>query len=72
VIDLDTVMEGSVLSDFGELVRTATSRSREDEPRLERITFDLRLFEALARSRGAAGSASRRAVCCRWPGPRSG
>ncbi len=48
VIDLDTVMEGSVLSDFGELVRTATCRSPEDEPRLERVAFDLGLFEALA------------------------
>jgi Ser/Thr protein kinase RdoA (MazF antagonist) len=57
VIDLDTVMEGSVLSDFGELVRTATCQSPEDEPRLERIAFDLGLFEALARgyAAGAAG-----------------
>src|SRR5262245_17313393 len=37
VIDLDTVMEGSVLSDFGELVRTATCQSPEDEPVLSRI-----------------------------------
>jgi Ser/Thr protein kinase RdoA (MazF antagonist) len=57
VIDLDTVMEGSVLSDFGELVRTATCRSPEDEHRLERIAFDLGLFEALARGY-AAGAAS--------------
>jgi len=53
VIDLDTVMQGSVLSDFGELVRTATSRSPEDEPRLETIAFDLGLFEALARGYAA-------------------
>ncbi|HEY8154764.1 MAG TPA: phosphotransferase [Myxococcota bacterium] len=57
VIDLDTVMEGSVLSDFGELVRTAASRSPEDETRLETIAFDLALFEALAKgyAAGAAG-----------------
>jgi len=53
VIDLDTVMQGSVLSDFGELVRTATSRSPEDEPQLETIAFDLGLFEALARGYAA-------------------
>jgi Ser/Thr protein kinase RdoA (MazF antagonist) len=53
VIDLDTVMQGSVLSDFGELVRTAASRSPEDEPRLETIAFDLGLFEALARGYAA-------------------
>jgi aminoglycoside phosphotransferase (APT) family kinase protein len=57
VIDLDTVMEGTVLSDFGELVRTATCRSPEDEPRLEKIEFDLGLFESLARGY-AAGAAS--------------
>jgi hypothetical protein len=56
VIDLDTVMEGSVLSDFGELVRTATSHSPEDETRLETIAFDLSLFEALAKGY-AAGAA---------------
>jgi Ser/Thr protein kinase RdoA (MazF antagonist) len=57
VIDLDTVMEGSVLSDFGELVRTAACRAAEDERRLERIAFDRSLFEALARgyAAGAAG-----------------
>ena len=57
VIDLDTVMEGSVLSDFGELVRTATCQSPEDEPVLSRIAFDLELFEALARgyADGAGG-----------------
>ncbi len=53
VIDLDTVMEGSLLSDFGELVRTAASRSPEDEPRLETIRFDLGLLDALARGYAA-------------------
>jgi aminoglycoside phosphotransferase (APT) family kinase protein len=53
VIDLDTVMLGCVLSDFGELVRTAASRSPEDEPRLETIAFDLELFAALARGYAA-------------------
>ena len=53
VIDLDTVMQGSVLSDFGELVRTATHRSAEDETRLETIAFELELFEALARGYAA-------------------
>jgi Ser/Thr protein kinase RdoA (MazF antagonist) len=49
VIDLDTVMEGNLLSDFGELVRTGTCRAAEDEPDLARVRFDLALFEALAR-----------------------
>jgi Ser/Thr protein kinase RdoA (MazF antagonist) len=49
VIDLDTVMEGNLLSDFGELVRTGTCRAPEDERDLARVHFDLALFEALAR-----------------------
>jgi Ser/Thr protein kinase RdoA (MazF antagonist) len=48
VIDLDTVMEGSLLSDFGGLVRTATCRAAEDERDLDQIDFDQGLFEALA------------------------
>ena len=58
VIDLDTVMEGSVLSDFGELIRTATCAAPEHEVDLSRIRFDLDLFAALARGfRAGAGGA---------------
>jgi hypothetical protein len=49
VIDLDTVMEGTVLCDFGELVRTGTSRSPEDEIDLTSICFELELFRAATR-----------------------
>jgi Ser/Thr protein kinase RdoA (MazF antagonist) len=49
VIDLDTVMEGSVLADFGDLARTAACPAPEDERDLERVRFDLARFEALAR-----------------------
>jgi len=48
VIDLDTVMDGTLLSDFGELVRSSTNRAAEDEPELERVAFDLERFQALA------------------------
>ncbi len=37
VIDLDTVMPGTLLADFGELVRTASSTAPEDEPVLDRV-----------------------------------
>jgi Ser/Thr protein kinase RdoA (MazF antagonist) len=47
VIDLDTVMEGTVLCDFGELVRSGTCRSPEDERDLASMVFDLELFSAL-------------------------
>jgi hypothetical protein len=49
VIDLDTVMEGNVLSDFGELVRTTICPAPEDERDLGRIRVKPDLFEAVAR-----------------------
>jgi len=49
VIDLDTVMPGFSLHDFGDLVRTATCSAAEDEPDLSKVTIDLSLFEALVR-----------------------
>jgi Ser/Thr protein kinase RdoA (MazF antagonist) len=56
VIDLDTVMEGTLLFDFGDLVRTAACPSAEDEMDLAAVRFDLGLFEALARGYLAGGS----------------
>jgi Ser/Thr protein kinase RdoA (MazF antagonist) len=47
VIDLDTVMEGTLLLDFGDLVRTASCRAPEDESDVARMRPDLPLFEAL-------------------------
>jgi Ser/Thr protein kinase RdoA (MazF antagonist) len=49
VIDLDTTMPGTILCDFGELVRTAASPAAEDEARPARVALDLELFSALAR-----------------------
>lgn len=47
VIDLDTVMPGSALYDFGDLVRTSTSPAAEDETDLSKVTMQLPMFEAL-------------------------
>jgi hypothetical protein len=49
VIDLDTVMPGVLLSDFGELVRSSTNTASEDEPDVARVDFDFEVFGALAR-----------------------
>ncbi|MBL9127245.1 MAG: aminoglycoside phosphotransferase family protein [Verrucomicrobiales bacterium] len=49
VVDLDTVMPGLVLYDFGDMVRTTTSRTAEDEQFLERVELELPMFEALAK-----------------------
>lgn len=47
VIDLDTVMPGLVLNDFGDMVRTATTTAAEDETDLSRITMRMDFYEAL-------------------------
>jgi Ser/Thr protein kinase RdoA (MazF antagonist) len=49
VIDLDTVMPGSILYDFGDLIRTATNTGAEDEQNLSRVAVHMGNFEAVAR-----------------------
>lgn len=49
VIDLDTVMPGLSIHDFGDLVRTAACPAAEDERNLSKVVVDLSLFDALAR-----------------------
>lgn len=49
VIDLDTVMPGSVLYDFGDLVRTSTSPAAEDETDLSKVRMQFPMFEALVK-----------------------
>lgn len=49
VIDLDTVMPGSILYDFGDLVRSAANTALEDEKDLSRVHFDIPRFIQLAR-----------------------
>jgi hypothetical protein len=57
VVDLDTVMPGSVLYDFGDMVRTATSPASEDERDLSKVNLQFAKFEALVSGYlAAAGS----------------
>src|ERR1051326_828395 len=49
VVDLDTVMPGLVLYDFGDMVRTTTSPTLEDEKDLSKVEMQMPMFEALAR-----------------------
>lgn len=49
VIDLDTVMPGSMLYDFGDALRMGGSTAAEDEVDLDKVWFDERAFEAFAR-----------------------
>lgn len=49
VIDLDTVMPGSLLYDFGDALRFAGSSGDEDEKDLSKIYFMTDMFEAFTR-----------------------
>lgn len=49
VIDLDTVMPGSVLYDFGDAMRIGASSGAEDETDLDKIYFRLDLYEAFCK-----------------------
>lgn len=49
VVDLDTVMPGLVHYDFGDMVRTTTSPTLEDEQDLSKVQMQMPMFESLAR-----------------------
>jgi hypothetical protein len=47
VVDLDTLMPGLALYDFGDMVRTTTSPAKEDECDLTQVRMQFPMFEAL-------------------------
>jgi Ser/Thr protein kinase RdoA (MazF antagonist) len=49
VIDLDIVMPGYPLYDFGDAIRTVANAAAEDEADLAKVELDLDLFQAFAR-----------------------
>ncbi len=49
IIDLDTVMPGSILYDFGDAIRFGASTAREDETDLDKVEVDLEMFETFVR-----------------------
>ncbi len=58
IIDLDTVMPGLSLYDFGDSIRFGASTGAEDEKDLSRVELDLSLFEAFTKGflEGCKGS----------------
>ena len=48
VIDLDTVMPGYAMNDFGDAVRYAANTAAEDEKDLSKVSLDLGKYDALA------------------------
>lgn len=57
VIDLDTVMPGSVLFDFGDLIRMGAASAAEDEKDLSKVRFDIDKFAAFVRGYLEGGKA---------------
>lgn len=49
VIDLDTVMPGLSLYDFGDSIRFGANTAAEDEPDLSRVSVSLELYESYVR-----------------------
>jgi Ser/Thr protein kinase RdoA (MazF antagonist) len=49
IVDLDTVMPGCALYDFGDMVRTTTSPTLEDEPDLTKVKMQMPMFKNLAK-----------------------
>ena len=49
VLDLDTVMPGLALYDFGDMVRSATTFAFEDEKDISKVKLEMELFQSLAK-----------------------
>jgi len=49
IVDLDTVMPGLSIYDFGDMVRTGATLADEDERDLSKVAMNLPTFEVLAR-----------------------
>ena len=58
IIDLDTVMPGLAINDFGDSIRFGANHSAEDETDLSKVNLDVELFAAYTAAflEGAGGS----------------
>lgn len=64
VIDLDTVMPGSALYDYGDSIRFGANTGEEDEKNLDLISLDLGLFDIYTKGflEGCGGSLTKEEV----------
>ena len=62
VVDLDTVMPGLAMNDFGDSIRFGASTAAEDEKDLSKVSCDMDLFEIYTKGflEGCAGKLTRR------------
>jgi len=49
VIDLDTVLNSTVLNDFGDAMRSYTNTGEEDDENLYKVSSDLKIFEGFTK-----------------------
>ncbi|MBQ5900724.1 MAG: phosphotransferase [Clostridia bacterium] len=58
VVDLDTIMPGYSVNDFGDSIRFGASTAAEDEKDLSKVHFDINLFETYTRGflKGCGGT----------------
>lgn len=64
VIDLDTVMPGLAMNDFGDSIRFGASTAAEDEQDLSKVSCDMELFEVYAKGfiEGCGGKLTKREI----------
>ena len=64
VIDLDTVMPGLAMNDFGDSIRFGASTAAEDEQNLEKVSCSMDLFDLYAKGyiEGCAGKLTQREI----------
>lgn len=64
VIDLDTVMPGLAIHDFGDSIRYGANTGAEDEKDLEKVSLDMELYEAFTAGylEGCGGSLTQKEV----------
>ena len=60
VVDLDTIMPGYAVNDFGDSIRFGATTALEDEADLSKVNFDIELYELYVKGfiEGAAGGLS--------------
>ena len=46
IVDLDTIMPGLLLFDFGDSIRSGANTTTEDDPNLDNVQFNMDLFKA--------------------------
>lgn len=64
VIDLDTVMPGLAMNDFGDTIRFGASTAAEDEKDLSKVSCDMELFDIYAKGfmEGCGGKLTQREI----------